>query len=120
MEVSERVHVIRQLGNSHSGTVAAFYQEIRMKSSGLCSGGEASFRSSPRVPNRVLRESLKKIDPVTTDSVPVLPRYEEADMRSSTLICMITGVAVLMALALPFQLAAQQTRYKIIDLGPLG
>jgi probable HAF family extracellular repeat protein len=91
-----------------------------MKSSGLCSGGEASFRSSPRVPNRVLRESLKKIDPVTTDSVPVLPRYEEADMRSSTLICMITGVAVLMALALPFQLAAQQTRYKIIDLGPLG
>jgi probable HAF family extracellular repeat protein len=57
---------------------------------------------------------------MTTDSVSVLLRYEESNMKLRTLICIIAGVAALMALALPAQLSAQQPRYKIVDLGTLG
>jgi len=40
-------------------------------------------------------------------------------MKSKTLLC-ITAMTLLAALALPVQLAAQNTRYKLIDLGTLG
>ena len=40
-------------------------------------------------------------------------------MKSRTLIC-ITAISLFAALANPVQLAAQQTRYTLIDLGTLG
>ena len=40
-------------------------------------------------------------------------------MKSQKLTC-ITAMIVFVALAIPLQLTAQQTRYKVIDLGTLG
>jgi hypothetical protein len=40
-------------------------------------------------------------------------------MKSRTLTC-ITVMTIFAALAIPVQLAAQHTRYKLIDLGTLG
>jgi hypothetical protein len=40
-------------------------------------------------------------------------------MKSTTLMC-ISAITLLAALAIPAQLAAQHTRYRLIDLGTLG